>query len=69
MAEYFEKREDAESYIKRASRPVVLYARISLHGSQKFMVDHDRRDIGSSPSAAIQVLENLTGEVRDILRR
>jgi len=63
MGEYFEKREDAENYIRRASRSTVLFARIQLHGSEKWMVDHDRRDLGGS----IKILENLTDKVSQIL--
>lgn len=59
MAEYFETPEEAEDYIRRASRPTELYARIRLHGSEKWMVDHDRRNLGSS----ITILDNLTGTI------
>lgn len=40
MAEYFEKPEEAEAYLRRTHNPVALYARIQLHGSEKWMVDH-----------------------------
>lgn len=62
MAEYFANPQDAEAYIRRASRPTVLYARIQLHGAEKWMVDHDRRALGSS----IKILEDLTGTVNRI---
>lgn len=64
MAEYFETSEDAENYIRRASRPAVFYARIRLHGSEKWMVDHDSRHLGSS----IVILEDLTETIGRIMR-
>ena len=62
MAEYFEKQEEAEAYIRRASKRVLLYARIQLHGSEKWMVDHERRNLGSS----IVIEENLSHRISDI---
>ncbi len=65
MAEYFEKPEQAEDYLRRTHNPVALYARIRLNDSEKWMVDHSERNRGS----LITVLENLTHTVADIRGR
>lgn len=62
MAEYFEKQDEAEAYIRRASKKAVLYARIQLHGSEKWMVDHERRNLGSS----IRILEDLSDRIGQV---
>lgn len=63
MAEYFYSKQEAEDFIKRSTqgRPV-LFARIRLHGNEQWIVDYQRRDLGSS----IQILENLNHELDEL---
>lgn len=62
MAEYFESQSSAEDYLRRTQQWVALYARIQLHGSEKWIVDHQDRPRGS----LIRVVEDLTHSVQDV---
>jgi hypothetical protein len=65
VAEYFDRVEEAEEYLRRATQPVALYARIHLRDAEKWIVDHQHRDRGTS----IVVLDDLTSHVGEAIAR
>ena len=65
MAEYFDSAQKAEEFLRNLSRRPVLYAKISLHGGTKWLVDEQRRNLGSS----IQILDDLTDKIDEIQQR
>ena len=68
MAEYFSDKEGAVHFIQRwksENGKPALFAKIRLHGSEKWIVDYHQRELGRS----IEILENLNGEIDNIINR